>query len=454
MNDLKRILIVDDDAELGDTIKDILLSNGYDAQWVGNGNDTLQLLDESSFDFVLLDLLLPDVSGIGILKKIVKVQPAAIVIMMSGHGSIKTALEATRLGAYDWLEKPFSIERVLLTIKHAAEKRMLQTENEMLLSEVKKKYEMVGVSKAMKNIFGIIDKVADQKSTVLITGESGTGKELVARAIHLNSNRVSSPFIKVNSAAIPETLIESELFGHKKGSFTHAMADKRGKFLQADGGTLFLDEIGDLSLNAQAKVLRAIEYGEIETVGAEKPVNVDVRILAATNKDLPEMISKSTFREDLFHRINLIEIDISPLRERVEDVLPLVEFFVDVYCRENNKAALQFSTDAQTVLQSHPWPGNVREVRNLVERLYIFKSSSIIMGHDIYDVMNHGKGQNRNGSESDFKDAKMTFEKNYIYNQLVKNNWNISQTAVDMNVARSLVYKKIEELGIVKVSSG
>ena len=452
MRDFKEILIVDDDSELGDTLQDILASNGYHAHWVGNGNDTMQLLDGNKFDLVLLDLLLPDVSGIDILKKIVGEYPATIVIMMSGHGTIQTALEATHLGAYDWLEKPFSMERVLLTIEHATEKRSLQSEKEILLSEVKKKYEMVGASEAMKNIFSLIDKLADKKSTVLITGESGTGKELVARALNLNSNRASSPFIKVNCAAIPDTLIESELFGHKKGSFTHALNDKKGKFLQADGGTLFLDEIGDLSISAQAKVLRAIEYGEIETICAEGLTVVDVRIIAATNKNLLEMISNNLFREDLYHRIDLIEIYIPPLRERTEDILPLAKYFIEMYSQDNNRLPLQLDAKAGNILKTYNWPGNVREVRNLVERLNIFANSYEITSHDIYEVLEQKSKQITRGADLDFRDAKMSFEKEYILNKLVKNKWNISQAAVEMNVARSLLYRKMEEFDITKLS--
>ncbi|MBN2416590.1 sigma-54-dependent Fis family transcriptional regulator [bacterium] len=455
MRDMKRpdtILIIDDDAGLGDTLQDILVSEGYDAVWVGNGADGVALAEERSFDFVLLDLLLPDLSGVDVLDRIVERSPFTTVIMMSGHGTISTALEATRKGAYDWLEKPFSTERVLLTIQRAAERRKLQSENDQLLSEVKDKYHMVGVSRSMQRIFAVIDKVAVQKSTVLITGESGTGKELVARAIHLNSERASAPFIKVNSAAIPDTLIESELFGHRKGSFTHAVSDKKGKFLQADGGTLFLDEIGDLSPSAQAKVLRALEYGEIETIGADRPQQVDVRIIAATNKNLGEMITANRFREDLYHRINLIEIGIPPLRRRAADIPPLLTWFSQEYARQNNRPELKFTAGAITALQSYQWPGNVRELRALVERLFIFSDTQTVSGPAVFAVLNQTPPAAALEGDLDYHEAKKQFEKQYIHNKLMQNGWNVSQTAADMHVARSFLYKKMDEFNLEKVS--
>lgn len=453
MNALGAILVVDDDAELGDTLKDILSGEGYEAAWVGNGADAVAMAEEKAFDFVLLDLLLPDLSGVEVLDRIRAVSPLTTVIMMSGHGTIKTALDATRKGAYDWLEKPFSTERVLLTLQHAAEGSRLRHEKYALLSEVKERYQMIGVSAAMKYIFAIIDKVAEKKSTVLITGETGTGKELVARAIHLNSDRASAPFVKVNSAAIPDTLIESELFGHRKGAFTHAVADKKGKFMQADGGTLFLDEIGDLSTDAQAKVLRALEYGEIETVGAEITSHVDVRIIAATNKNLPEMIAANRFREDLYHRINLIEIPIPPLRRRTDDIPPLLTWFSQEYARQNNKPELRFSADAETALQSYAWPGNVRELRAFVERLFIFSNTETVNGPDVFAALNQTPGTVSEEDNLDYHAAKKQFQKHYIHNKLIENEWNVSRTAEEIHVARSFLYKKIDEFDLERSSS-
>ena len=336
MNSKKKILIVDDDEMMGDILGEILTCDGYQVKWVGNGNDALTALNESPIDIVLLDLRLPDMNGNQVLKKILEINPLTTVIMMSGHGTIQTAIEATRLGAYDWLEKPLEKNRVLLTVRNAIEKNNLLKERELLLSEAKECYKMVGTSPALQKIYSLIDRVAPTNATVLITGESGTGKELVARAIHINSNRASLPFIHVNCSAIPDTLIEGELFGHVRGTFTGAERTRKGKFQLADQGTLFLDEIGDLSLAAQAKILIAIETGNIATVGTEMSGKVDVRVICATNKNLDQKVAQGTFRDDLLNRINVIGINVPPLRERRDDILPLAYHFLETYCIQNN----------------------------------------------------------------------------------------------------------------------
>jgi len=454
MKKAAKILIGDDDRELCESLTDVLAYFGFETAWVGNGKAALEAVADRSCRVVLLDLLLPGVDGLEVMRRILETDPTMIIIMMSGHGNIRNAIQATRLGAYDWLEKPFESERLLITVRNALEKWTLLREKTLLLEEARQRYRMVGTSEPMREIFRLIDKVAPTNSTVLISGESGTGKELVARAIHLNSRRASAPFIKVNCAAIPETLIESELFGHKKGAFTHAVSDRAGKFLQAHGGTLFLDEIGDLSPDAQAKVLRAVEYGEIETVGTDTTEIVDVRLIAATNKNLRSMMSEKRFREDLYHRINFINIHIPPLRKRVEDVLPLARHFLDVYSRENQLPSRMLTPDAIHVMQTYDWPGNVRELRHLMERVFVLVEPLKVTSQHLYDLLAGKRSLSRDEEEDpDYRQAVKAFEKSYITNQLISNGWNISQTARRMRVARSMLYKKMDEYGIRQMSS-
>ena len=447
----KKILVVDDDQIMGDILADILNYKGYHVNWVGTGSEALQALQENHFDIVLLDLLLPAMSGIEVLKQINQLKPAATVIMMSGHGTIQTAVEATKLGAYDWLEKPLEKERVLLTIKNAIEKNRLLQEKEILLAEAKQRYKMVGTSPGLKKVYQLIDKVAPTDATVLITGESGTGKELVARAIHINSKRAAFPFIQLNCAAVPDTIIESELFGHVKGSFTGAHANRKGRFQLADGGTLFLDEIGDLSQPAQAKVLRAIETNEVETVGAEKTDFVDVRYIFATNKNLKEMVARGTFREDLLHRIDVIEIKIPPLRERPEDILPLVYYFIEKFCYENNLEKKQLTPDAEAALLAHNWPGNVRELRHFAEKAVILIDAPKITGSHIANLLSFPKLDFDLSHPKTYKQAKESFEKSFLLHALNSNNWNVVRTAKCLDMERSVLYKKMEKYGIKKL---
>ena len=450
MTSKNKILIVDDDETLCDTLEDVLSSEGYRVQWVGNGTDALKLIDQDAIDIVLLDLLLPGMDGLEVLKKILQMKTPPTVIMMSGHGTIRTAVEATKLGAYDFLEKPLEKNRVLLTVRNAVEKSVLLKEKNILLSETKERYRMVGTSPAMKSIYQLIDKVAPKNVTVLITGESGTGKELIAHAIHINSKRAANPFIQVNCAAIPETLIESELFGHVKGAFTGAHIEKQGKFQLADGGTLFLDEIGDLSPSAQAKVLRAVETGEVFKVGTESQENADVRLISATNKHLEEMIQGASFREDLYHRINVIEIRVPPLRERPSDILPLMEHFLEQYCRQNNVEKKRLAPDAEALLLSHSWPGNVRELRNLAEKLVVLVDDQTVTGQHVARLLDFPDLEIELSKAKTFKEAKMSFEKSFILHALSENKWNILQTAEALNMPRSLLYSKMEKYGLNK----
>jgi len=450
MSSKKKILIVDDDEMMGDILGEILTCEGYQVKWVGNGNDALTALNQTAMDIVLLDLRLPDINGNEVLKRILETNPLNTVIMMSGHGTIQTAIEATRLGAYDWLEKPLEKNRVLLTVRNAIEKSNLLKERELLLSEAKERYKMVGTSPSLQKIYSLIDKVAPTKATVLITGESGTGKELVARAIHINSTRASLPFIHMNCSAIPETLIEGELFGHVRGTFTGAERNRKGKFQLADQGTLFLDEIGDLSLAAQAKILIAIETGDIATVGTEMSGKVDVRVICATNKNLNHKIAEGTFRDDLLNRINVIEINIQPLKERPDDILPLAYHFLETFCTQNNIEKKRLTPDAEAIFLYHPWKGNVRELRNFIEKLVILVDEQEITASIVANLLSLPQLELDPSKTKTFKQAKESFEKNFITHSLMANDWNISKTAESLQIERSVFYKKLDKYGIKK----
>lgn len=450
MSDSKKILIVDDDEEMGEILADILDYSGYKVQWIGNGTQALHIIEKTDIDIILLDLLLPDIDGIEVLRRIFKIKPEMVVIMISGHGTIQSAIKAVRLGAYDWLEKPLEHERVLITIENALEKRSLIDQKNILLNEAKERYRMIGTSKALKVVYQLIDKVAPTDTTVLLTGESGTGKELVARAIHINSNRATSPFIQLNCAAVPDTLIESELFGHVKGSFTGAHANRKGRFQLADGGTLLLDEIADLSLQAQAKVLRVIESGDVEKLGSENIEKVDIRLIAATNKDLKKMVSEGKFREDLFHRINVIEIGIPPLRERSDDIIPMIKHFLEFYCSQNNIKIKKLTPDAQAVLLSQRWEGNVRELRNFVEKMVVLIDETEITNQHISTLLKTPKLSINSDDKTTLKQARESFEKSYILQTLVANKWNVVKSAKKLNIDRSMLYKKVEKYGLKK----
>lgn len=445
------ILIVDDDKELGQSLIDVLSYDGYNCQWVGNGQDAIQAVQEDAYHIVLMDLLLPSINGLETMHQIQKIDPSSIVIMMSGIGTIQDAIKATRMGAYDWIEKPLESERLLITIRNALEKSQLVQEKELLLADAKERYKMVGVSPAMKKIFKLIDKVSPQNVTVMITGESGTGKDLIAHAIHLNSTRATKPFIQVNCAAIPETLIESELFGHTKGAFTGAVSDKQGKFHAANTGTIFLDEIGDLSQPAQAKVLRTLESGQVEQVGSSSPTELNVRIICATNKDLQTMMNNGEFREDLYHRIFVIHIHILPLSERKEDIMPLINHFLDYY-KPSNQSPKSITPDGEAFLLSYEWAGNVRELRNLTEKANILIETPEINRQQLVSLLEYADFSKKKSSVDSFQEAKKEFEKNFIHQSLKKYKWNITQTAKHVNMPRSLVYKKINEFGLKRTS--
>lgn len=445
-----KILIVDDEKGILDTLAGILEDEGYDIFLTEDAETALEILEKEEIDLIFLDVWLPKMSGIDAIKRIKEKDSDILIIMISGHGNVEIAVEAIKLGAYDFLEKPLSMERVILTTERALQFKNLERENIKLRSSIDKKYELVGTSSAMKKIKSQIELIAKGDSRVLIIGESGTGKELVARAIHSMSNRSRAPFIEVNCAAIPQELIESELFGHEKGAFTGAIERKIGKFELANGGTLFLDEIGDMSLLTQAKLLRVIETQKFQRVGGTRDITVNVRIISATNKDLLEEIKKGNFREDLYYRLNVVPIYIPPLRERKEDIPELIRYFIDEFSKEKGWKVKTVDHQAMKILQNYDWPGNIRELRNAVERLMIMTVNEVIT---LSDIESTGIiGQNTK-DESYFKyktlkEAKDAFERDFLIRKLKENNWNMTKTAEIIGIERSNLYKKIKSLGI------
>src|SRR5947208_13360125 len=377
------ILIVDDEVPILNSLSKILEDEGYDVTLAKSGTEALKLMTTEPPDLLLLDIWMPEMDGLETLRRAREQAPRVHVMMMSGHGSIETAVKAIKLGAYDYIEKPLSLENVTLRVRHALDQHRLQEENLSLRTKVERRFELVGDSPAMQRLGELILTAGPTSGRVLISGENGTGKELVARAIHQQSPRREHAFVAVNCAAIPENLIESELFGHERGAFTGATAQKRGQFEQADGGTLFLDEIGDMSLSTQAKVLRVLQEQRFQRVGGTRPIKVDVRVIAASNKNLMEAIRKETFREDLYFRLAVLQIDVPPLRERREDIPALVKHFMQVNMEEQGLRPREFSQEALEVLQRHDWPGNVRELRNLVERVVIMARGPVIQATDV-----------------------------------------------------------------------
>lgn len=445
------ILIVDDERSILNILSAVLIDERYQVLTATGGNDALKIIKSETPSLVLLDIWMSDMDGIETLKRIKALSPTMIVIMMSGHGSIETAVKAIKLGAYDYIEKPLSLEKVVLIIKHALREKRLEEENKDLRNKIERRFELIGNCPAMMRLKELIKTTGPTNSRVLISGENGTGKELVARWIHLYSPRADKPFVEVNCAAIPETLIESELFGHEKGAFTGAIEMKRGKFELADGGTLFLDEIGDMSLATQAKVLRVLQEQRFNRVGGSKTIQVDVRVIGASNKNLPNEIKKGNFREDLYYRINVIPLHIPPLRERKEDIGLLVKSFLVKISEEQGLKEKSITDDAVEVLKRYDWPGNVREIKNIVERLMIMVQGAAIKKEDILLFLEPNNAANSSASKylsSTLREARALFEKEYIIQKLKENGWNISKTAEDLKVERSHLHRKIKYLGI------
>lgn len=376
------ILVIDDEKSIRNTLKDVLEYENHSVELATNGSEGLELFENKPVDLVLCDIKMPEMDGIEVLEKLMEKSHEIPVIMISGHGNIDTAVDAIKKGAYDFIEKPLDLNRLLVTIRNAMERSDLVTETKVLKRKVNKTYDIVGESEAIHRVKDMIERVAPTDARVLITGSNGTGKELVARWLHEKSNRAPQPFVEVNCAAIPSELIESELFGHEKGAFTSAIKQRKGKFEQANGGSIFLDEIGDMSLAAQAKVLRALQENKISRVGSDKDIDVDVRVIAATNKNLKEEIEKKTFREDLYHRLSVILIHVPPLNERLEDIPLLAEHFNELICNEYGRQKLTITDDAVKELQKINWTGNIREFRNVLERLIIFCDKEIT-GKDV-----------------------------------------------------------------------
>ena len=443
----EKILIVDDEERAREILAEHLLSENYEIVQAKDGEDGIKKAKDNELNLVLLDLVMPDINGIEVLKEITKLKPSLPVIMISGFGTIKDAVQATKIGAYDWLEKPVEREKILLTVRNALEKERMQREIVLLREEALKKYQMVGISEPIKKIFALIDDIAKTNASVLITGESGTGKELVARAIHNKSNRKEASFIKINCAAIPENLIESELFGYEKGAFTDAKTLKKGKLELADKGTLFLDEIGDLGISAQAKLLRFLQEGDFERLGGTGTIKVDVRIIAATNKNLKEEINKHKFREDLYYRLNVININVPPLRERTEDIPYIADYFLEIYCEENGVSKKILTSEAIDFLKNEPWKGNIRELENLIERVSILVKSNEIKPKDLLPMTSETKSIS---ASSTLKEATDEFQKEYILRVLAENNWNKAKTAEKLNIERPHLYRKMKDLGIEK----
>ncbi len=451
---MARILIIDDEETIGDALRQVFEYEGHTVRVAVDGPEGLRMAEETTPDLTFLDVKMPGLDGLEVLARMRDADPGAIVVMISGHGTIDTAVQATRAGAYDFLEKPLDTDRLLVTLRNALEVKGLSESVERLRSEIESRHELVGSSYQLRQVVERVERVGPSDARVLITGENGTGKELVARAIHRLSEREGAAFVEVNCAAIPSELIESELFGHMKGSFTGAVSDRAGKFEQADGGTLFLDEVGDMALAAQAKVLRALEQGVITRVGGSKAIDVDVRVIAATNKILEEEIREGRFREDLFYRLNVVPVHIPPLRERRDDVPMLVRHFLNELVRSNRVAPKSFTAEAVERLQLLEWPGNVRELRNTVERLLILSQGDTVGAQEVSQLVGTRSEEEVLGGDlggaGTFTEFKERAERAYILQKLRENDWNVSETARQIDMPRSNLYKKIDRYRLVR----
>lgn len=445
------VLIVDDEAGIRESLSGILEDEGYEIMTASSGEEAIEILKDCSPDIIFLDVWLPKMDGLETFTKIKEIIDIPI-IMISGHANIETAVAAIKLGAYDFLEKPLSLDKVITMAKRAFEAKKLTSENRLLKTTLNRNWRLIGSSERVKTLNQQIELAAQSNSRVLITGESGTGKEIIARLLHQKSIRCEQPFIEVNCAAIPQELIESELFGHEKGSFTGASERKIGKFELADRGTLFLDEIGDMSLKTQSKVLRVIETQTFQRVGGSKNISVDTRIIAATNKDLVSEVRKGNFREDLFYRLNVICITSPSLKERLEDIPELVQYFISLICSESGIKPKEISPEVIKRFQTYDWNGNIRELKNVIERIMIMVPSTVVMLRDLQAI---GLFQSERTSKeqeyftySSLKDAKEAFERDYIIRKLEEYNWNISKTSEAIGTERSNLHKKMKAYGI------
>jgi two-component system nitrogen regulation response regulator NtrX len=446
----QRVLIVDDEAGVRQALQQVLEYEDLQVRVASSGGEAIGLYTEFRPHLVFLDVKMAGLDGLETLSRLRTVDPRAQIVMISGHGTIATAVEATQRGAFDFLEKPLDTDRLLLTVRNALAHGDLVGENTRLRQASESHYEMVGSSPALEAVRELIAKVGPTTARVLIAGENGTGKELVARALHDASPRRDRPFVEVNCAAIPSELIESELFGHMKGSFTGAVADRSGKFEQADGGTLFLDEVGDMSLPAQAKLLRVLQEGVVTRIGGNKSIQVDVRVLAATNKDLEHEIEEERFREDLLYRLNVVPIEVPALRDRRDDIPALVRHFAAQLAASAGVPGRKFADDAVTLLKTRVWPGNIRELRNAVERALILATGKVVTARDIERLLPSVEVHTPAGDTLSLEDYKLEAEKQYLAQQLRLRDWNVSETARALRVPRSGLYKKIERFGLTK----
>jgi DNA-binding NtrC family response regulator len=449
---MRSILVIDDERDICESIKMILEYEDYFVDYTTDAIKGLQKIEYGNYDSLLLDIQMPGKNGFEVLNWLREKEIEMKVIMISAHASVENAVKSTKLGAFDFLEKPIDRDKLLISVRNAVEQSSLTKENKKLKKELSTSDKIIGNSIVIQTIHETISRVAKTDARILITGENGTGKELIAQEIHRQSRRVNKELIEVNCAAIPHELIESELFGHEKGSFTGALKQRIGKFEQADGGNLFLDEIGDMSLQAQAKVLRAIEEGKIERVGGNSVIEVDVRIISATNKDLQEEIKRGNFREDLFHRLNVIPIHIPPLRERKDDIPLLIEHFSKIICEKNKFPQKKYSENAMKAFQSLPWKGNVRELRNVVERIVIMVSKPEINESDVA-MFTQSTGSNIDdllNISNSFQEFKEKAERAFILKQLNANGWNISKTSEILGIQRSHLYNKLKKYEIEK----
>jgi two-component system nitrogen regulation response regulator NtrX len=451
----EEILVVDDEKNIRGSLEGILKDEGYRVRGAASGEELLKQVQQTVPDLVILDVWLPGIDGLQALTELKRIHPELPVIMISGHGTVENAVKATRLGAYDFIEKPLSLEKTVLAVRNALDRQRLELENRALRQTLEQRYEIVGESPVIHALRAQIQSAAPSHGRVLIRGESGTGKELIARAIHRQSLRADKPFVEVNCAAIPEELIESELFGHEKGAFTGATTKRRGKFELADGGTIFLDEVGDMSLKTQAKVLRVLQEQTFERVGGTEILTVDVRVIAASNKALEEEIQKGSFREDLFYRLNVIPFEILPLRERKEDIPLLATYFLHLFSEEYGKREKNLSPEALDLLLQHPWPGNVRELRNVMERMVIMVPQDTIQDFDLAPSLRARPGAaaeapSEPATEWDgtLREAREQFERQYILRRLGETHWNITRTAERLGIERSNLHRKLKAYGI------
>ncbi|MET3113509.1 two-component system nitrogen regulation response regulator NtrX [Pedobacter sp. CG_S7] len=466
---MAKLLIIDDERAIRSTLREILEYENYEVDDIDNGVDGLELIKKKKFDLVLCDIKMNRMDGMEVLEQALAYSPDLPFIMISGHGTVETAIEASKKGAFDFISKPPDLNRLLITVRNALDRGNLVTETKVLKRKVSKTRNILGASEVINKIKETIERVAPTEARVLVTGANGSGKELVARWLHEKSQRADNPLIEVNCAAIPSELIESELFGHEKGSFTSAVKQRIGKFELANGGTLFLDEIGDMSLSAQAKVLRALQEHKITRVGGEKEFEVNVRVIAATNKDLLKEIEDGNFRMDLYHRLNVINIHVPHLTERIEDIPLIAQSFLEEICKDYGMPVKKISDNGIVALQRLPWTGNVRELHNMIERLIIL-SDKVITEHDVAAFANPGGGTNIGAANANqhiptlvatgldfekftnFQDYKDYAEREFIKFKLEKHNWNVSKTADDIDIQRSHLYSKIEKFGLKRTA--